>query len=79
MFSKLNGLVIPNVDRKWQILCNVLNIQYNCNEQYELFMIGTIGNNKKKKIVNSFNTLFANIGKMISDNMTQLLKVDSCI
>ena len=74
MFNKLKRLAKSkyyNVKRTWQILREVLNRQPNHNEQNELFVIGDIETNNKKDIANGFNTFFANIGKAISDQITQ--------
>ena len=89
MFNKLKRLIkskyytdifsmnVSNVKRTWQILREVLNRQPNHNKQNEIFVIGNIETNNKKDIANGFNTLFASIGKTISDQITQPQKVYS--
>ena len=83
MFNKLKRLAkskyykdifymnVSNVKRTWQILREVLNRQPNHTKQNEQFVMGNIETNNKKDIANGFNTLFANIGKTINEQITQ--------
>ena len=43
----------------------------SCSTKNELFVIGNIETNNKQDIANGFNTLFANIGKTINDQIIQ--------